>query len=172
MNGDEHQDSESDNHDAAPSFNGEDVDDETHRGQMFDKGQTKFLQKWFIDHIKRPYVRKEDKVMLAQKMGLTRKQVTGWFTNNRKRKYQKALDVAKKRGRGLDFVKEYMIMKFDKDLDQGLSGSSDGGRQNTNTLGAGTVSICRNGVDASSLDSQVYESAGNERLLGRVTRPL
>lgn len=84
---------------------------------MFDKGQTKLLQKWFIEHIHHPYVRKEDKAMLAQKTGLTRKQVTGWFTNNRKRKYQKALDVAKKRGRGLEFVKEYMIMKFDKDLE-------------------------------------------------------
>ena len=107
--------------------------------------------------------------MLAQKTGLSRKQVTGWFTNNRKRKYQKALDIAKKRGRDFEFVKEYMIMKFDKDLDQGLSGSSDGGRQKTQR--EGTVGICRNGGDASSFDSPMNDSTINERVASRMTRP-
>lgn len=55
--------------------------------------------------------------MLAAKTGLSTKQITGWFTNNRKRKYQRAVEVATKRGRDFEYVKEIMIMRFDKDLD-------------------------------------------------------
>ena len=61
---------------------------------MFSKGQTSVLQKWFIDNIEHPYVKKCDKKVLAQKTGLTVKQITGWFTNNRKRKYQRLVKVA------------------------------------------------------------------------------
>ena len=92
---------------------------------MFSKWQTSILQKWFIDHIEYPYVKKMEKKMLAQQTQLTLKQITGWFTNNRKRKYQRVLALAKKRGRSLDYVKEVMIMKFDKDLDKSLSGDSN-----------------------------------------------
>jgi len=53
------------------------------------------------------------------------KQITGWFTNNRKRKYNRVLALAKKRGRNLDYVRDVMIMKFDKDLDKSLSGRSN-----------------------------------------------
>ena len=63
--------------------------------------------------------------MLAAKTGLSLKQITGWFTNNRKRKYQRAVEVATKRGRDFEYVKEIMIMRFDKDLDQNFSGGSN-----------------------------------------------
>lgn len=53
----------------------------------FKKAQTKILQKWFLENIEHPYLKKDDKAMLADQTGLTKKQITGWFTNNRKRKY-------------------------------------------------------------------------------------
>lgn len=83
------------------------------------------LQKWFLDHVDHPYIKKVDKAMLAHKTGLTTKQITGWFTNNRKRKYQKVVEAAKKRNKATDYVREIMKMKFDKDLDQNLSNSAD-----------------------------------------------
>ena len=75
------------------------------------------------------------------------KQITGWFTNNRKRKYQRVVEIAKKRGRGIDYVKEVMIMKFDKDLDKSLSG------------GSSTVEAKRHKRDTSGFKSD--PSAGN-----------
>jgi hypothetical protein len=39
--------------------------------------------------------------MLADQTGLSKKQITGWFTNNRKRKYQKVALVAKKKNKDL-----------------------------------------------------------------------
>lgn len=44
--------------------------------------------------------------------------------NNRKRKYQRLVKIAKKRGKGWDYVKEVMIVKFDKDLDKSFSPAS------------------------------------------------
>jgi hypothetical protein len=77
---------------------------------------------------------KDDKAMLAEKTGLTKKQITGWFTNNRKRKYQKVALAARNKGKDISkfpfdlitfsfvaFVREIIKMKFDKDLDQSLS---------------------------------------------------
>ena len=75
------------------------------------------MQKWFIEHLEHPYAKKLEKKALAQETKLSLKQITGWFTNNRKRKYNRVLALAKKRGRNLDYVRDVMIMKFDKDLD-------------------------------------------------------
>lgn len=91
---------------------------------MFAKEQTQVLQKWFLDNVAHPYIKKVDKALLAQKTGLTTKQITGWFTNNRKRKYQKVVEAAKKRGKDTDYIRDIMKMKFDKDLDQNLSNSA------------------------------------------------
>ena len=92
---------------------------------MFSKWQTSILQKWFIEHLEHPYAKKIEKKALSQQTKLSLKQITGWFTNNRKRKYNRVLALAKKRGRNLDYVRDVMIMKFDKDLDKSLSGGSD-----------------------------------------------
>ena len=62
--------------------------------KKFSNRQTKILQKWFLDNIERPYLTKEIKANLANITGLEKKQITGWFTNNRKRKYQKILLTA------------------------------------------------------------------------------
>ena len=62
--------------------------------KKFSNRQTKILQKWFLDNIERPYLTKEIKANLANITGLEKKQITGWFTNNRKRKYQKILITA------------------------------------------------------------------------------
>lgn len=91
------------------------------RCSMFKPDQTKILQRWFLDNIEHPYIRKTDKNMLANKTGLSTKQITGWFTNNRKRKYQKAVQIAKKRGKSMSYVKDIMIMKFKQDLEQSNS---------------------------------------------------
>jgi hypothetical protein len=69
------------------------------QGFTFAKEQTQVLQKWFLDHVDHPYIKKVDKATLAHKTGLTTKQITGWFTNNRKRKYQKVVEAAKKRNK-------------------------------------------------------------------------
>jgi len=39
----------------------------------FQKAQTKILQKWFLDNIHHPYLKKRDKEELAQQTGLTKK---------------------------------------------------------------------------------------------------
>ena len=44
--------------------------------------------------------------------------------NNRKRKYQHLVKIAKKRGKGFEYVKEVMRVKFDKDLDKSFSAGS------------------------------------------------
>lgn len=91
----------------------------------FQKHQTRVLQKWFLDNIQHPYLKKDDKIQLANETGLTKKQITGWFTNNRKRKYQKVAVVAKKKNKDFNYVREIIKMKFDKDLDQSLSSGTD-----------------------------------------------
>ena len=91
----------------------------------FKKYQTKVLQKWFLDNIEHPYLKKDDKIQLAHETGLSKKQITGWFTNNRKRKYQKVAVIAKKKNKDFAYVREIIKMKFDKDLDQSLSSNTD-----------------------------------------------
>ena len=71
-------------------------------------------------------MKKDDKAKLAEETGLTKKQITGWFTNNRKRKYQKVAVVAKKKNKDFAYVREIIKMKFDKDLDQSLSSNENG----------------------------------------------
>jgi uncharacterized FlgJ-related protein len=66
------------------------------------KIKPKFFKNGFLKiYSIHPYVKKDDKAMLAEKTGLTKKQITGWFTNNRKRKYQKVADAAKKKGKDI-----------------------------------------------------------------------
>ena len=91
----------------------------------FKKHQTRILQKWFLDNIQHPYLKKDDKMQLANETGLSKKQITGWFTNNRKRKYQKVAVIAKKKNKDFAYVREIIKMKFDKDLDQSLSSNTD-----------------------------------------------
>ena len=72
--------------------------------------------------------------MLAQETGLTTKQITGWFTNNRKRKYQKVATVAKKKNKDFAYIREIIKMKFDKDLDQSLSSNDQAGDTDSRKL--------------------------------------
>jgi len=46
------------------------------------------LREWFINHVDYPYPNDAEKAELAQATGLTIKQTTNWFTNNRKRFWQ------------------------------------------------------------------------------------
>ena len=98
---------------------------EKNAGTTFKKFQTKILQKWFLDNISHPYLKKDDKIQLANETGLSKKQITGWFTNNRKRKYQKVAAIAKKKNKDFNYVRDIIKMKFDKDLDQSLSSNTD-----------------------------------------------
>lgn len=83
------------------------------------------LQRWFLNNIHHPYIKKKEKDELCKETGLTRKQINGWLTNNRKRKYQKVVEAAKARNKDfskwslliLDFVRQKMQLIFDKDLD-------------------------------------------------------
>ena len=107
------------------------------RGEIYAKDQTKILQKWFLDNIQHPYLKNRDKQQLANETGLSHKQISGWFTNNRKRKFQKVINAAKKKNKDfgkflvilwlfknayfwyvLDYVREIMELKFNKNLDQ------------------------------------------------------
>lgn len=63
--------------------------------------------------------------MLAEQTGLSKKQITGWFTNNRKRKYQKIAIIARKKNKDLSYVRDMIKLKFDKDLDQSLSSDAE-----------------------------------------------
>jgi hypothetical protein len=55
--------------------------------QTYDPHQTRFLQQWFLDNIDHPYLNKQEKKKLAAQTGLEVRQIQGWLTNNRKRKY-------------------------------------------------------------------------------------
>ena len=81
-------------------------------GTTFHKSQTKVLQRWFLDNIHHPYLKKEDKARLSQQTGLSKKQITGWFTNNRKRKYQKVSAMAKKKGKDMRKSNNLRRVKF------------------------------------------------------------
>ena len=67
------------------------------RMETFEPHQTRILQKWFLDNIEHPYLKTEDKALIAIKTGLEVRQIQGWLTNNRKRKYQKVLQAAKRK---------------------------------------------------------------------------
>lgn len=41
--------------------------------QTFKKEQTKLLQKWFLENIEHPYLKKDDKIQLSLETGLTKK---------------------------------------------------------------------------------------------------
>ena len=57
------------------------------RMETFESHQTRFLQQWFLDNIDHPYLNKQEKTKIAAQTGLQVRQIQGWLTNNRKRKY-------------------------------------------------------------------------------------
>ena len=54
------------------------------QGGKHSKQQTAILKKWLKEHLENPYLKPEDKTVLSQKSGLSKKQVQNWFTNMRK----------------------------------------------------------------------------------------
>ena len=52
----------------------------------------------------------------------------GWFTNNRKRKYQKVLKAAKSKNRDLSYVKEVMKIRFEVDSSRSEESGNKGGK--------------------------------------------
>ena len=46
---------------------------------------TAVLKSWYKSHIEHPYAKKEDLAYLAERGGITEKQVTKWLQNTRKR---------------------------------------------------------------------------------------
>ena len=56
---------------------------------IFSDYQTHTLKKWFDDHIDQPFPDPEEKEKLATQLGLTVEQIKNWFTNNRKRYWDK-----------------------------------------------------------------------------------
>ena len=49
----------------------------------------KILNRWYDDHINHPYMTKEDQIQLTHATGLSAKQLSVWFTNQRTRKRPK-----------------------------------------------------------------------------------
>lgn len=78
------------------------------------------MSKWFLDNIERPYLTKKTKAELAEETGLGTKQIQDWFTNNRKRKYQKVVKLALKKGKDYNYIRDVMYVKL-KHLDQSTS---------------------------------------------------
>ena len=57
------------------------------RMETFEPRQTLLLQQWFLNKIDHPYFNKQEITKIAAETGLQVRQIQGWFTNNRKRKY-------------------------------------------------------------------------------------
>jgi hypothetical protein len=72
---------------------------------------------------------KSDKVKLEKESGLSQRQIQGWFTNNRKRKYQKIVAIAKKKNKDYSYVRDVMKSKFESILEPSSSGSQQSTRQ-------------------------------------------
>lgn len=56
-----------------------------HRKQLLPDSAVDLMNEWFDDHINNPYPTLEEKEKIAQKGGITVKQVTAWFSNRRNR---------------------------------------------------------------------------------------
>lgn len=54
------------------------------RKTNFSKEATSILKKWLLEHVEHPYLKTVDKHALSKESGLTKKQVSNWFTNVRK----------------------------------------------------------------------------------------
>jgi hypothetical protein len=67
----------------------------------FDRRAILILQKWFLDNIEYPYANKAQNQELSNRTGLTKKQVQDWFTNIRKRKYQRLIVQAQKKNKSI-----------------------------------------------------------------------
>merc|ERR1712196_725339 len=57
----------------------------------FTQEASKVLQKWFFDNFGHPYPEKEDKDRLCSETGLTAKQLNDWFSNWRKRVWNRGM---------------------------------------------------------------------------------
>src|SRR5687768_5699544 len=57
--------------------------------------RTRSLRNWFARHQEHPYPTDDEKAQLATESGLTRIQVTNWFTNARRRQRQSMRAVTK-----------------------------------------------------------------------------
>ncbi|KAJ6230698.1 homeobox protein transcription factor [Anaeramoeba flamelloides] len=56
------------------------------RRKNYPKNTRRVLNKWFFDHLEKPFPTKEEKQELSLKTSLTIKQISTWFTNARRRK--------------------------------------------------------------------------------------
>jgi hypothetical protein len=54
------------------------------QGGKHSKQQTAILKKWLKEHLENPYLKLEDKSVLSQKFGQSKKQVQNWLTNMQK----------------------------------------------------------------------------------------
>lgn len=66
------------------------------------KASVRILKEWMFseEHIEHPYPSETEKEELMRQTGLTRKQLTNWFTNSRKRLWQPSMKQKSKSGSG------------------------------------------------------------------------
>jgi len=61
------------------------------KASTFTQDASKVLRKWFFDHFSHPYPEKEEKERLCNETGLTAKQLNDWFSNWRKRVWNRGM---------------------------------------------------------------------------------
>jgi len=66
------------------------------KASTFTQDASKVLRKWFFDHFSHPYPEKEEKERLCNETGLTAKQLNDWFSNWRKRVWNRGMTNAPK----------------------------------------------------------------------------
>ena len=70
------------------SINIDDFMSAQHKSQKgkknFELWKKQILYKWLEDHKKKPYPTEKQKMGLAMKLGMSKKQVSNWFVNTRK----------------------------------------------------------------------------------------
>ncbi|CAM9513870.1 unnamed protein product [Choristocarpus tenellus] len=57
------------------------------RRKGYELRTTKILEAWFLDHLSDPYPNYEQKMGLANAVGLSCQQISTWFNNNRRRRW-------------------------------------------------------------------------------------
>ncbi|KAL9651226.1 hypothetical protein ABK040_006227 [Willaertia magna] len=61
------------------------------------------LNKWFLEHMNYPFPSSTEKKFICQISGLTEKQITNWFINNRGRSWKKIVESDKNKIYEVDF---------------------------------------------------------------------
>jgi len=61
------------------------------KASTFTQDASKVLRKWFFDHFSHPYPEKDEKERLCNETGLTAKQLNDWFSNWRKRVWNRGM---------------------------------------------------------------------------------